>query len=496
MLLRYLAAALAASMLSFAAPAVAVPISQHVAVCNPDFPDRCLEPAADGSITAGGVALAVTGNAVLSATTVTSNVALGSAGPTALVQNSGPDDVYVAFGTGAVTATTSSTLVQSGQAVSFNVGSSTHIAAITASGTAELSIATGTGVPTGWGGSGGASGASTPTATAAAQGTVVVVAGDDKPQAIDLFSSTSVLVKDTTGTPIDWTAAVPVTQDGTWTVQPGNTANTTPWLVTGSGTAGTAAAGVLSVQGIASMTPVQVSQSTAASLNATVVGSGPVANGAAQAGSLLSAGVYNSTPPTLTNGQQAASQFDPSGNLRVLPVMEGATGADGVNNANIVGRPGRPTSQGNQTYTATVGFAYNGSTWDRMRGNTVGIATIPNGLRASRWSYAAAAGGITNTTTAVTIKAAAGAGFRNCVTGINYASTALGAATELAVRDGAGGTVLWRGFVTTAGTGGSAASIPFSSAICGSDNTLLEVVTLTASVSGSVYFNATGNIEP
>jgi hypothetical protein len=75
-----------------------------------------------------------------------------------------------------------------------------------------------------------------------------------------------------------------VTQSGTWTVQPGNTANTTPWLVTGSGTAGTAATGVLTVQGIASMTPVQVSQATAASLNATVVGTGTFAVQAAQSG--------------------------------------------------------------------------------------------------------------------------------------------------------------------------------------------------------------------
>lgn len=111
-------------------------------------------------------------------------------------------------------------------------------------------------------------------------------------------------------------------QNGTWTVQPGNTANTTPWLFSISvggntaavttagadavsntlsglqvyarnqcfngttwdrcaqispGTAGTASANVLSIQGIASMTPVQVSQATAASLNATVVGTGTFA---------------------------------------------------------------------------------------------------------------------------------------------------------------------------------------------------------------------------
>lgn len=44
--------------------------------------------------------------------------------------------------------------------------------------------------------------------------------------------------------------------------------------ITGTGSAGTAATGVMTVQGIASMTPVQVSQATASNLNATVVGTG------------------------------------------------------------------------------------------------------------------------------------------------------------------------------------------------------------------------------
>ncbi len=52
------------------------------------------------------------------------------------------------------------------------------------------------------------------------------------------------------------------------------TQGTSPWIVAGGGTAGTAATGVVTVQGIASMTPVQVSQATAASLNATVGGTG------------------------------------------------------------------------------------------------------------------------------------------------------------------------------------------------------------------------------
>lgn len=48
------------------------------------------------------------------------------------------------------------------------------------------------------------------------------------------------------------------------------TQSTSPWIVAGGGTAGSAATGVVTVQGIASMTPVQVSQATASNLNATV----------------------------------------------------------------------------------------------------------------------------------------------------------------------------------------------------------------------------------
>lgn len=104
------------------------------------------------------------------------------------------------------------------------------------------------------------------------------------------------------------------------------------------------------------------------------------------------------------------------------------------------------------------------------------------------WSYAAAASGIANTTTAVTIIAAT-SGKRNYITDIQISHATLGGATEFAIRDGAGGTVLWRmTFGTTAQDFGI---YQFKVPLFGSIGTLLEVVTLSA-VSGGVYVNAQG----
>ena len=111
---------------------------------------------------------------------------------------------------------------------------------------------------------------------------------------------------------------------------------------------------------------------------------------------------------------------------------------------------------------------------------------------ANEWTYSAAASGILNTTTAVTIKAApAQATLRNYITDLQIMAEALGTATELAVRDGAGGTVLWRTKIPTAGnTAGW--DVGFQTPLRGTPGNLLEVVTLTASVTGAVYVNAQG----
>lgn len=78
------------------------------------------------------------------------------------------------------------------------------------------------------------------------------------------------------------------TQSGIWIVQPGNTQNSTPWLVTDSS-------------------------------------DGTVGAGAAASKSSLGGLVYNSTLPTLTNSQQVALQGDSNGALLIKQVQNVAT---------------------------------------------------------------------------------------------------------------------------------------------------------------------------
>lgn len=108
------------------------------------------------------------------------------------------------------------------------------------------------------------------------------------------------------------------------------------------------------------------------------------------------------------------------------------------------------------------------------------------------WSYAAAGSGIVNTTTAVTVKAAAASDMRNYVTSIQVQTATLGGATELVLRDGAGGTVLWRTQLQT--TALPLTTIVFQNALRGSAGTLLEIATLTG-VTGSIYVNIQGYVD-
>lgn len=472
-----------ASALAWPSPAGAQVVSSRQAVCDPQYPTRCIKPAADGSIavTGGGGG---GGNTTVTATAAAPSYVEGSTTNPLSTNLTGDLRTIAKIASGqtvGISGTPTINLTGIG-GVAPDVGNG-----VAGSGTFRVTIASDSTTPL-------PSGAATQALQSSVQGTFGAVTANRS------------VIYDAAGAAVDWTAAVPVTQSGTWnvglstgsnvvgavtqsgtwTVQPGNTANTTPWLVTGSGTAGTAAAGVLSVQGIASMTPVQVSQATAANLNATVTQTTPANL------TVLSHGAVTTAAPTYTNGTNREISLSTTGAVRV----ENQTGAgatilyQGTNADNMAYASGLTSQVVNAVLRAD-----NGSTLSRVPGDTAGLVSQPYARRALRWNYAAAAGGISNTTTAVTIKAAAGASTKNCITNIQINSTALGTATELAVRDGAGGTVLWRTQIGTAGIAGTD-SIPLTAAICGTDNTLMEVVTLTASGTGAVYFNAQGYTGP
>jgi len=201
----------------------------------------------------------------------------------------------------------------------------------------------------------------------------------------------------------------------------------------------------------------------------------------------------------------SVNNVSPQGTSNTLPVAvigtpavtvtSGAITATGVagaaaHDAAISGNPVRIAGRAvtsNYTAVATGDVADFVST-------TVGAQIIkPFSIPELDWSYAAASGGISNTTTAVTVRAAQGAGIRNYVTSMQIYAPTLGAATELAIRDGAGGTVLWRGYSPTAGIN---QTIQFENPLRGTAATLLEVVTLTATVTGGVYFNLQGYSAP
>lgn len=224
----------------------------------------------------------------------------------------------------------------------------------------------------------------------------------------------------------------------------------------------------------------------------TVVGN--VASGAADSGNPVKTGGIYSTASTLsaqTAGNRVDTQTDSVGNARVIIAGNGlAPFATATLAGYGLTRNSNSVTSAQALALATMGGFWNGTNIIPAPGDASGGVNQPYAMTSSRWLYAAATGGIVNTTTAVTVAAAAGASVRNYVASMQIHWDALGVATEIAVRDGAGGTVLWRGKIPAGAAGME--EIVFPSPLKGTANTLLEVVTLTASVTGGTFFNLQG----
>jgi len=122
----------------------------------------------------------------------------------------------------------------------------------------------------------------------------------------------------------------------------------------------------------------------------------PMAGGTASSPA-VAGGEYTTPTPTLTNGQTDALQLDPSGSLRVRILGSTSVGSDGFSNSLTFA--GSTTSQTTTALLANSGFVFNGTTWDRQRGDASGTFVKSNPLAGTDRS-------ITATTTSAQLMAA------------------------------------------------------------------------------------------
>ena len=185
-----------------------------------------------------------------------------------------------------------------------------------------------------------------------------------------------------------------------------------------------------------------------------------------------------------------------SGTVAVIYSLHKATAVLTTGSIAVQGPSASGTTVGG--LPVVVGFDARTSNLSVANGQGVyGVSTLagaqivyPWSIPELTWQFAAASGGIVNTTTAVTLKAAGAAGIINYLKGLDISTDVLGTATQLAIRDGAAGTVIWRGKLQT--TSLPLTNIVFAPPLRGSAATLMEAVTLTASGTGGVYINAQG----
>lgn len=138
--------------------------------------------------------------------------------------------------------------------------------------------------------------------------------------------------------------------------------------------------------------------------NERVVGS--VASAVADSGNPVKiGGIFNTTLPTLADGNRGNLQL--SGGGLATPFVTRANGSDAQSNSNLFPTIAVGTSTSSATTLQTAGMNFNGSTWDRPRGDTTGtyIVAVPPTTQADTLAFSAI---LANTTNATSVKGSAG----------------------------------------------------------------------------------------
>ena len=180
------------------------------------------------------------------------------------------------------------------------------------------------------------------------------------------------------------------------------------------------------------------------------------------------------------------------GNVDIV-TMPNVTLAAGTNTNEVVGDAahdapvaGNPILNGMEARSSDPTAVASGDVV-RMIATLLGKQVVyPYALPGTDWHYAAASGGIVNTT-GVTAKTAGAAGVRNYVTRAEIINGHATVSTDFQIRDGAAGTVLWRGFLQAAGGGVAAV---FDPPLRGTAATLIEIACGTTG--SAVYANLHG----
>ena len=117
------------------------------------------------------------------------------------------------------------------------------------------------------------------------------------------------------------------------------------------------------------------------------------------------------------------------------------------------------------------------------------LVTRQNSIPENEWQYAAASGGITDTTN-VALVAAQGAGIKNYLTGLSVANADAIRGSEIVIKDGAS-TVIWRMYLDA---NAPIQSIQFVTPLQSSENSALNVACITTGT--KTYVNAQGYKAP
>ena len=292
-----------------------------------------------------------------------------------------------------------------------------------------------------------------------------------------------------------------VTQSGTWTVQPGNTANTTAWKVDGSAVTQPVSLASVPTHAVTNAgtfaTQVDGAALTALQLIDDVVFAEDAAHTSGDKGVMPLAIRRDTTPSSSagTAGDYTALNADANGRLYVNAAIYDAAGAaitasaDYTQDAALtVSTTAGPSTMFRATSAANAAVSADDDAVIGIASLTGKQIVLPYATPAQTWSYAAAAGGLVSTT-GVTAKTAAASGVRHYITSAQVINSHATISTEVCIKDGASGTVLHRGWAQAAGGG---YAVRFDPPLRGTAATLVEIAEVTATATTGVLVSLQG----